>query len=295
MTQTFDADNPVVVVNIISTSFAGSTWLNLMLGAHPAAMSVGEVKTLAKSGSRHCALHGESCPVWSAVDLEGGGNVFEQLARLTGRRILIANNSVHYFRDDLRSPTVRDYYVELIRDGRAVTASYLRKKQDKSMWTSAWRWSRYIRRHRRLLADCPPDRVTRVYYEHLAADPTESLDAVCRMVGIDCRPAMQEFWEADSHYLGGNRGTIFALARKQRAAPPTDPRDLDPKRQADWKLDYYEKQDIARINDDRWRRELSPLQLRLFALAAGRLNRRLGYGPTMSRQPTLPDPEKAVI
>jgi hypothetical protein len=35
--------NPITVVNIVAVSYSGSTWLNLMLGAHDDALSVGEI------------------------------------------------------------------------------------------------------------------------------------------------------------------------------------------------------------------------------------------------------------
>ena len=41
---------------------------------------------------------------------------------------------------------------------------------------------------------------------------------------------------------------------------------------------FYARSDPATFRDERWKTELSDRQIRWFALAAGRLNRSLGYG-----------------
>ena len=68
-------DSPkITVVNIVAVSYSGSTWVNLMLGAHPDAFSIGEIDWIDKNKMALCSLHGESCPVWSQFDVSSKEN-----------------------------------------------------------------------------------------------------------------------------------------------------------------------------------------------------------------------------
>jgi len=51
-----------------------------------------------------------------------------------------------------------------------------------------------------------------------------------------------------------------------------------------WNIDYYKDKDPGNFSDERWKSELSDSQLRLFALWAGRLNRRFGYPRSLDRE-----------
>jgi len=61
-------EDRLTIVHIISVSYSGSTWLNLLLGAHSRAFSIGEMTVLRRTGRAICKLHGDGCPFWSRFD-----------------------------------------------------------------------------------------------------------------------------------------------------------------------------------------------------------------------------------
>lgn len=271
----------ITVTNIISVSYSGSTWLNLLLGSHPQSFSAGEMKQLLKPGDIHCTIHGDTCPLWSRFDLTNGENPFVQLARLTGRRHLIINNSRKLLQDQ-EDAQIESKFVHLVRDGRAVLASFLRKRSDLSAWSASRLIAHDVRRDLRLIRRQPADSTITVRYEDLQDDMEGQLKRLCAFIGMDYDPVMQQFWKPDHHFIGGNRGTLFGMLRRSDRLEQADD-NITTSKKLNWDLPYYENVDVARFKDERWKQELTNGQMRMFALTAGRLHRKLGYGSAMDR------------
>jgi hypothetical protein len=276
----------ITTVNIVSVSYSGSTWLNLMLGSTAESFSVGEIKWLLGEGLTACTLHGETCPLWSRFQRHNKGNPLRQLRELSGKRVLVVNNSRKALPIQQESG-IQPKFIHMIRDGRAVTASYLRKFPAKSMRQAASWWTSGVRRDLRLIRRQPPENTMRVIYEQLKADPAAHLPKICDFIGMPFDPGMIEFWNAEHHFLGGNRGTILSMVNKQQdkhAELPTvvtkDGTTADISRD----LQYYRNVDPSTFRDERWKTELTNGQLRIFGLIAGRLNRRFGYPRSLDRQ-----------
>ena len=271
------SSNRVLVVHIFSTSYAGSTWLNLLLGAHPRAMSVGEIKSILKVGAAVCTIHGQDCPVWPGVVLDDPArNIYHQLHTLTGRDTFVVNNSRKYLWAQ-QSAGFDQKFIHLVRDGRAIVASHLRKFADRTAWEASRIWRREVRRNLRLMRRQASTDVCHVVYENLKQDTEGQLRRICGFLGLAFDEAMLEFWKADQHFLGGNRGTLFSLMKATGRELPVDP-DRRPEGQGpNWDLKYYQDKDPERFRDERWRTELTAGQLRVFSWVGGRLNRRLGY------------------
>ncbi|MCZ6834762.1 MAG: hypothetical protein O7G85_03215 [Planctomycetota bacterium] len=87
---------PVVVVNIVAMSYAGSTWANMLLGANSEAFSIGEMDRIQKYEQATCTIHGPECPVWSRFDRASDENIFLQISRISGKRFLVVNNTRKY-------------------------------------------------------------------------------------------------------------------------------------------------------------------------------------------------------
>lgn len=270
----------ITVVNIVAFNYSGTTWLNLMLGSHPRAFTVGEMKLIDKLGKPVCAFDPEDCPIWDRYDPNADENPFLQIARITGKDVLVANKNQRYFRY-LDHPSIEPRFLHLIRDGRAVTASMLRKERADSVWAAAREWVHDVKRHHRLLRRQRRDQQRRVIYERLVEDTPGQLQDICRFIGIDYDPAMLEYWQKTHHPLGGNRGTLVAMAQRSGVElsdqPPEGPQNTTDAPVWDRDLAHYRNSDPAQFVDERWKRELTPRQLRVFGLVAGRLNRRLGY------------------
>ena len=108
--------DPVVVINIVSVSYSGSTWANLVLGSQSQALSIGEIDRINTTGRALCSLHGPRCALWSRFDPHNGENIYLQIARLTGKWYLVVNNTRDCL-DDQRHPSIRSKFILLVRDG----------------------------------------------------------------------------------------------------------------------------------------------------------------------------------
>ena len=144
----------------------------------------------------------------------------------------------------LHSPD-RVRFIHLVRDGRAVAASYVRREG----WTleeASRRWRARNLKVAATLASVPRSRRLRVRYEDLCARPEQALQRIGRF--LDLREPMPEprLGGAVAHNIGGNP------------------------------MRFREHRDGVQL-DDRWRGELDGLQLATFDRVAGRLNHRLGY------------------
>jgi len=271
----------IIVVHIFSTSYAGSTWLNLMLGAHPEAMSVGEVKVILRQGRAICTLHDESCPVWPQVDLSEGKNIYHELARVTGKRVFIVNNSRKYLSHQ-QDPDIESRFVHLIRDGRAVVASHLRKFKERTLYRACQIWQREVRRNMRLMRRYPSNITTQLNYETLQHDTAGELQRLCDFIGIAYDPIMMRYWEVDQHFLGGNRGTLYNMMASGGGDQSREQITQNATAGIDWDLSTYQQVNPAQFRDERWMREMTAGQLRLFDPFTLWLNRRLGY-PSATR------------
>lgn len=281
-----DESSKIIAVNVVAFNYSGSTWLNLMLGSHSLGFNVGEMKVIDKVGKPVCAFDLHDCPIWTRYDPDSGENPFLQIARITGKRVLAASKNNRYFRH-LDHPAIEPKFIHLVRDGRAVTASMLRKGRTASMGSAAREWVHDVKRHRRLLRRQGGGEALTVVYERLQADPPGGLREICRFLGIGYEPDMLSYWRQAHHPLGGNRGTLLAMARRSgivlpdqvpegpNVAPGTPVWDRD------W--EHYERTDPAKFTDERWKHELTDRQLRVFGLIAGRLNRKLGYPRSLDR------------
>ena len=288
----------LVVVNIVAPSFSGATWANLVLGTHPEAFSIGEMDRIHKMGHAVCTLHGESCDVWSRFDAADSENPFLQLRRLTGHRLFIVNNSKRFLACQ-RAPSILSKFVFLVRDGRAVVASAVRKSPEKSIWATAGSWARTIRQKQRLLRKEDRRDIMHVVYENLRGNPAAQFEAICDFLGMTFDDQMIDYSRHPHHFLGGNVGTLSMAARAQGIETlfaakhdrgiaevkmsQSHYRLDDSGRQRQIDLGYYHRSDPVSFRDERWKAELSDWQLRVFAVRAGRLNRALGYSAGVER------------
>lgn len=275
-------DHTITVVNVISSRYSGSTWLNLMLGSHSDAISIGELKIVLRGGRAVCGLHGYGCALWGGFAFDDEMNIFEWLAQQTGRRVFIVNNS----RNTLPfqpCPRVRSRFIHLVRDGRAVVASDLRKRTSPSAFSASRCWARHVRRDQRLLRRQDPSSVARVTYEDLALNNEGELERLCDFMDLPYEPAMRRYWESDHHYIGGSPSALAMLANLRAQDLPDTPMWSSLNAFSRENIRHYEGLRPERFIDERWKRELTARQLWVFALIAGRANRKLGYGRSLDR------------
>jgi hypothetical protein len=143
----------------------------------------------------------------------------------------------------LRRDRVR--IVHLIRDGRAVAASAMRRR-DMSASMAARIWKRDNHNLAVMLASIPARLKTRVHYEALCENPAGEMARIGTFLGLQFNSSMLTLGERPVHNIPGNP-MLFNRNRRTIA------------------------------KDERWRRDLSDRDLAAFERAAGRLNRSFGY------------------
>jgi len=112
------------------------------------------------------------------------------------------------------------------------------------MEEAAGEWRRTHEECRRMLRRVPRSACLRIKYEDLCAEPDSTLAAVFRKLGLDPAGASREFRSGEQHIIGNS----MRLRSRSEITP-----------------------------DDKWEKELTTADLRVFERIAGKLNRALGY------------------
>lgn len=171
--------------------------------------------------------------------------LYEDVFACSGKRVLV-NSSKPYLVavDHARLLGSRCRVINLVRDGRAVYASFLRHGFAPRAALHAWQhhYDRALPLFERYLG---PGQLLTVRYEDLVTRPQDTMSRVCSFLGEPFEPAALDF-SAPHHNVNGN--------------------DIRFRPRHELRL------------DERWRRELSAPQLEFFMRHAGRTMQRMGYG-----------------
>jgi hypothetical protein len=136
--------------------------------------------------------------------------------------------------------------VHLIRDGRAVSASAIRRIGS-SAATAARVWKRENQNLAIMLRSIPARVKLSVRYEEISKDTPGELRRICDFLGLEYEDQLPELWAREVHNIPGNPMLFNNRGRRTIST------------------------------DDRWRTDLRTEDLQAFERAAGRLNRSLGY------------------
>ena len=139
----------------------------------------------------------------------------------------------------------RTRVLHIVRDGRAVAASY-KRREGRPVSSTAATWNRRNRNVEMMLATVPSRRKMRLRYEDLYRDTDASLATVCKLVGLGPEEGTGRLGVRDLHSIPGNPG-------------------------------FFERRETTISLDERWRSELDRAELAGFERIAGRRNRRYGY------------------
>ncbi len=279
---------PVTVVNLRSLSYTGTTWINIVLGSHAEAFAMGPPDRFAALWSTRpeelCLVHGAACPFWPAFcrRYDPAQNFFVQLALASGRRVIVINNPVPTgLGRELDHPGVRVRTIHVVRDGRAVAASYARRF-GKPFADVVRDW--YAPAAPAIPFAEPGARYHSLRYEDFVQRPAETLSALGRFVGLDYTIDSLRYWDHEHHPVGGNQG-LFALIRLHQGRPAGEIEGAEFYQ----RLHEAETADPLRPRlDDRWRSQLTAEDRRVFDALCGAHNARLGYPrDTRARLPAL--------
>lgn len=225
------------VIYIAGTSHSGSTLLDLMLNAHPAILSAGEVlklnRQLAARESRkrsfaQCSCGAPTllaCPFWSQVDKrtratagkplaeldmqdyadKAGGEapnetVFKAMAEVSGKDFIVDSSKTPRRLAYLLTCKRLDVYpIHLVRDPRGQINAVLRKHG--GFLKHIFRYELVHEQIRRALRSVPH---SVVHYEDLVREPETTLRSVLRPLGLDFDPRQLSWAEAEKHEVAGN-------------------------------------------------------------------------------------------
>lgn len=137
------------------------------------------------------------------------------------------------------------YILHLVRDGRAVIASSLRRR-DISVEMAARRWRVANRNIEMALKTVPQRNVVQVRYEDLCDNVSTEMERVAQWLGVPFEEAMSRLERREYHEIPGNP-MLFRRAET----------------------------DI--VKDERWKDELDQNTLKTFDRLCGSMNRRYGY------------------
>jgi hypothetical protein len=224
------------VIYIAGTSHSGSTLLDLMLNAHPAIFSAGEVLKLNRQlGINHprkqtsvpCSCGAPSlwqCPVWSRVDArtrETAGKsladldmldfgetdaamanaiVFKAIADVTEKNFVVDSSKLPKRLAYLMRLAELDVYpVHIVRDPKGQINSVTRKHG--GFLKHIFRYELIHEQIRRTLKSVPH---SVVHYEDLVRDPAGTLASILQPLGLDFDPRQLALAEAEKHEVAGN-------------------------------------------------------------------------------------------
>lgn len=267
---------PVTIVNIISPSYTGTTWLSLLLGSHPRAFALGapdRVWSMRHEGfDDACRVHGESCEFWPSFfkTFDGSRSLYHQLADAADRDVIVINNpSDEHEKAELHGRDVIIKPIQLVRDGRALACSYARHQM-------ADYYDSVVNTVRGVYRDFPFQRdrsdVLALRYEDTLNDQDEALARIGMYLGLEYDETAVRFWEHAHHITAGNAGAIALLKLFQGIEIGKSP-----------KLDFYRaqyeqmKENGRMFEDNRWEEELGPRERFIFDHFCGKLNAAWGY------------------
>lgn len=132
----------------------------------------------------------------------------------------------------------------LIRDGRGVLNSFLKKKTKLSEAEITSNWLKINKRIERKLKYIPKENVCTVLYKDLCKEPEKTLKRIFNFIDVKYENSCLEYWEFDHHIIGNSMR-------------------LNPNR-------------VIKC-DESWKNDLSTEQIKNFNKMAGHYNEKWGY------------------
>ena len=202
-------------------------------------------------------------------------NPYSLIASKTDERVLLdSTKTVYWLKKKLAAREFKEnlldaHLIHLIRDGRAVMNSYLRRKQAQGLTVRKFgeMWAQRITNENNFFDSFSGGRKVRLRYEKFATDTEESLRSLCEWLGIDFQPGMINYWQHQHHTISGNGGTRSLIRKYQ------NPESKQMASDAQRPTGRYEERDFRIQLDQRWRTKLSAEQVAEFYETTNGLNR----------------------
>ena len=267
------------IVFILSTGYAGSHLLSLLLGSHSKTMHLGELLVMKKpqpeAGHRECDF--ERGNVLSGITPADVPRIFDIIySRIdSGTEALIdASKKTSWAERFLNDPTYERKYLHLIRDPRALVRRYALRSSAKKKRQLRWKLARTfpalaasiwfanendLWMYRWLMQNLEITQFIRqnkldanvVTYRELATNQASELDRLMKWIGLPFEPAQLEYWNKD--HIGTQKRN-YEWVKEQKTKQHFDTR---------WKTDLPTEIQSRVANNDRVLNYLADIKISL--------------------------------
>lgn len=220
------------ITYILSTNYAGSTMLALMLGAHSRVLQIGEAKRLRRVKHKQlpCALcgHGNICSLFDGITPDKTPQLYDIIFSRADVDVIVDHSKKPFWAKQFLEQ--RDKYdikfIHLVRDPRSLVRRWDMKFEGKSKTAQRWK---LIRKSTDMLFRAPFCNATEIYmykwlyqnreiseflskyqldsciltYRDLVLDTEEQLKRINDFIGIDYEPQEATYWTTLQH--GGGK------------------------------------------------------------------------------------------
>lgn len=299
------------LVCIIGAGHCGSTLLDLIIGSHSSAFSLGELHAIARhmdrgngDSPRICSVCEGVCEFWNqraslpliklyyarksrirsfmGMVARNFYNPYKLLFGWSGKSVLVDSSKQPYWFSKQLTPayTLKDidvYLIYIARDGRAVVNSYLRKYPERNVGEITGNWINQVLARNSYFDQFEKTKRLLVRYEELANEPEGTVQSICEFLDLSYEKDMLRYWVHDHHLIAGNAGTnslIWEYRKKFKMDVPESEKLHDVKGYKQYyDSEYYEQIGLAIRFDQRWRNELTSEQIDVFDAMAADINK----------------------
>jgi hypothetical protein len=277
----------------MSTNFAGSTVLGLVLGSHSDGMFLGEPSMIVRrepdgrwKHHQFCAICGDDwhqrCPVWKPLLVgqvrECRERVYDLLAeeRPQAHFFVDASKNLKWLDAGIRSGKVDASVVHISKSVHRYTASVLTRGKPRLIEAIGLEWARN-NKEIRLQAARHGLRYMHIRYSDFVTKFDAILDQLGAFVGFRPEAPQRDFWGHPHHFIKGNPGTLTHFDPSRIETEPEHNREL------------HRRNHRTIFLDDKWRDLLSHRDLnRLLSMPEVREEMHiLGHDLSASDRPSI--------
>lgn len=174
--------------------------------------------------------------------------------------VIDSTKSIYWIKNELtlkelNSSNFETYVLYIVRDGRAVLNSYLKRNKSLNVEKFSYLWKKRVQDNEQFFAQFASERKLKLAYESFAIKPEETLKNICTFLNINFFPSIIEYWKYDHHTISGNSKTK-SLIRKYK-------NHLSEDTQTDFKIRL----------DLKWQTQLTSEQIKEFYYFVGEINK----------------------
>lgn len=248
------------ILFILGTAHCGSTLLSLILDSSPQCFAVGELSNLPRLYKNSKLFSQDNCNFWNSKFSEdelnklalvlSNARIFPRIplmvekffrelfkddlfrpysiiaSKSSAEVIIDSTKTIYWISSMLRLQELKQefdiYLLHLVRDGRAVLNSYLKRRNNRTVEETSKLWLKRVTDNEKFFKDFSRGNKIQLAYEELATKPQETTRHICNFLDIDFIPEMINYWKYEHHFISGNRGTKSLVKKYQNQSQATD-------------------------------------------------------------------------